>query len=65
MQNSKFEVAKKLAEAACALDTEKGAWPDVDQAELLAFSEKMYDRAETLAGDRKDELYGKVCGAQP
>ncbi len=65
MNSDKFEVAKKLAEAACALDSGKMAWPDVDQAWHLAFAEKMYGVAETLAGDRKEELYKFVGDAPP
>lgn len=64
MQHSKFEVAKMLAEAACALDTAKMAWPDVDQLWYLGFVERMYDVAETLAGDRRAELYGEAQACQ-
>lgn len=46
-----------------ALDTAKMSWPDVDQLWYRIFAEKMYDVAEKLAGDRKDEaLYGAVRG---
>lgn len=63
--DDKFEVAKKIAEAACALDTAKMSWPDVDQLWYRIFAEKMYDVAEKLAGDRKDEaLYGAVRGVE-
>lgn len=65
MRNDKFEVAKKLAEAACALDTAKMSWPDVDQLWYQMFADKMYDVAEKLAGDRKDELYVAVRGVAP
>lgn len=60
MSPDKFEVAEKLAEAACLLDTAKLRWPDVDCAALLELTERMYDAAEMLAGDRKGELYGEA-----
>jgi hypothetical protein len=58
--HSKFDVAESLAKAACHLDGAKLAWPDVDQARTLELSERMYDMADELAGDRKEELYTKM-----
>ncbi len=60
MPNGKFAVAESLAQAACHLDGAKLAWPDIDHARALELSERIYDMADELAGDRKDELYTKM-----
>lgn len=57
MSHDKFAVAQKIADAAFALDEAKGTWPGADQLWYLGFVEKMYAVAETLAGDRVEELY--------
>jgi hypothetical protein len=55
-----FELARDLVALAFRLDEGKFAFPGEMHAEMLYVAEVMYDAAETLAGQRKDELYPSV-----
>lgn len=61
MQQSKFEVAKTLHKAAFELDNAKPDWRDVDQSWFDEFVAKIYGVADSLAGDRADELPKCTC----
>ncbi|MDD5391169.1 MAG: hypothetical protein PHD37_17670 [Gallionellaceae bacterium] len=61
MQQSKFEVAKTLHKAAFELDNAKQDWSDVDQSWFDEFVAKTYGVADSLAGNRADELPKFTC----
>lgn len=55
-----FDLAHDMADLAFRLDEGKFALPCEMHPEMRYAAEVMYDAADMLAGDRKDELYGKL-----